>query len=68
MILLFVCIKAAYGSYGSSYTHPQIPTTVPQTAAYGAYPPTYPVQVNQICFEYIRSAFANLLYELARPL
>ncbi|PSS14054.1 Pre-mRNA-processing factor like [Actinidia chinensis var. chinensis] len=36
--------QAAYGSYGSSYAHPQIPTTVPQTAAYGAYPPTYPVQ------------------------
>ncbi|XP_057472520.1 pre-mRNA-processing factor 39-1-like isoform X1 [Actinidia eriantha] len=36
--------QPAYGSYGSSYTHPQIPTTVPQTAAYGAYPPTYPVQ------------------------
>ncbi|GFZ13493.1 tetratricopeptide repeat (TPR)-like superfamily protein [Actinidia rufa] len=36
--------QAAYGSYGSSYTHPPIPTTVPQTAAYGAYPPTYPVQ------------------------
>ncbi|RVX19353.1 Pre-mRNA-processing factor 39 [Vitis vinifera] len=34
----------AYSGYGSSYTHPQIPTSVPQTAAYGAYPPTYPVQ------------------------
>ncbi|XP_057480000.1 pre-mRNA-processing factor 39-1-like isoform X2 [Actinidia eriantha] len=31
----------AYASYGSSYTHPQIPTTVAQNAAY---PPTYPVQ------------------------
>ncbi|GFZ20190.1 tetratricopeptide repeat (TPR)-like superfamily protein [Actinidia rufa] len=31
----------AYASYGSSYTHPQISTTVAQNAAY---PPTYPVQ------------------------
>ncbi|XP_057964062.1 pre-mRNA-processing factor 39-1 isoform X2 [Malania oleifera] len=31
-------------SYGSSYTHPQVPTTTPQTAGYGAYPTTYPVQ------------------------
>ncbi|PSR89773.1 Pre-mRNA-processing factor like, partial [Actinidia chinensis var. chinensis] len=30
----------AYASYGSSYTHPQISTTVAQNAAY---PPTYPV-------------------------
>ncbi|KAJ9697037.1 hypothetical protein PVL29_008997 [Vitis rotundifolia] len=34
----------AYSGYGSSYTQPQVPTSVPQTAAYGAYPPTYPVQ------------------------
>ncbi|XP_044491954.1 pre-mRNA-processing factor 39-like isoform X3 [Mangifera indica] len=39
--------QAAYGvysGYGSSYATPQIPTSAPQTAAYGAYPPTYPVQ------------------------
>ncbi|KAL0459358.1 UNVERIFIED_CONTAM: Pre-processing factor 39 [Sesamum latifolium] len=35
----------AYGSYGAGYTHPQAPTSVPQTAAaYGTYPPTYPAQ------------------------
>ncbi|XP_011080113.1 pre-mRNA-processing factor 39 isoform X3 [Sesamum indicum] len=35
----------AYGSYGTGYTHPQVPTSVPQTAAaYGTYPPTYPAQ------------------------
>ncbi|XP_052211283.1 pre-mRNA-processing factor 39-1 isoform X2 [Diospyros lotus] len=34
----------AYGSYGSSYANPQVPTSVPQNAAYGAYPPSYPVQ------------------------
>ncbi|XAR58675.1 hypothetical protein NMG60_11014160 [Bertholletia excelsa] len=34
----------AYGSYASGYTHPQVPTSVPQTATYGAYPPTYPAQ------------------------
>ncbi|XP_059626092.1 pre-mRNA-processing factor 39-1 [Cornus florida] len=32
----------AYGTYGNNYSHPQIPTSAPQTAAYGAYPPTYP--------------------------
>ncbi|KAK6164395.1 hypothetical protein DH2020_001259 [Rehmannia glutinosa] len=36
--------SAAYGSYGTSYTHPQVPTSVPQSAAYGTYPQTYPAQ------------------------
>ncbi|KAL8055272.1 hypothetical protein ABFS82_04G045800 [Erythranthe guttata] len=36
--------QAAYGSYGTSYTHPQAPTSVPQSASYGTYPPTYPAQ------------------------
>ncbi|KAL0287016.1 UNVERIFIED_CONTAM: Pre-processing factor 39 [Sesamum angustifolium] len=37
--------SGAYGSYGTGYTHPQVPTSVPQTAAaYGTYPPTYPAQ------------------------
>ncbi|CAK7333903.1 unnamed protein product [Dovyalis caffra] len=34
----------AYGSYGGSYTSPQVPTSVAQGASYGAYPPTYPAQ------------------------
>lgn len=39
----------AYGGYGSTYTNPAVPTTVPPAAAYGsaaaAYPPAaYPVQ------------------------
>ncbi|XP_073150895.1 pre-mRNA-processing factor 39-1-like isoform X2 [Henckelia pumila] len=34
--------QGAYGAYGTSYTHPQIPTS--QSAAYGTYPPTYPTQ------------------------
>ncbi|XVF81058.1 hypothetical protein PTKIN_Ptkin15bG0125900 [Pterospermum kingtungense] len=34
----------AYGSYGSNYATPQVPTSVPQSAGYGAYPSTYPVQ------------------------
>ncbi|KAK6937723.1 hypothetical protein RJ641_031231 [Dillenia turbinata] len=35
----------AYGGYGSSYTHSQVPASVQQTAAaYGAYPPTFPAQ------------------------
>ncbi|XP_058005800.1 pre-mRNA-processing factor 39-1 isoform X2 [Hevea brasiliensis] len=33
-----------YGGYGSSYTNPQVPTSVAQTSTYGSYPPTYPVQ------------------------
>ncbi|XWS47036.1 hypothetical protein CRYUN_Cryun14cG0118800 [Craigia yunnanensis] len=34
----------AYGSYGSNYATPQVPTSVPQSAGYGAYPTSYPVQ------------------------
>ncbi|XP_073063574.1 pre-mRNA-processing factor 39-1-like isoform X6 [Primulina eburnea] len=34
--------QGAYGAYGTSYTHPQIPTS--QSVAYGTYPPTYPTQ------------------------
>ncbi|GMH30903.1 hypothetical protein Nepgr_032746 [Nepenthes gracilis] len=38
--------QAAYGGYyGGSYTQPQLPTIATQTAAYSAYPPTYPVQM-----------------------
>ncbi|XVE72864.1 hypothetical protein DITRI_Ditri11bG0072400 [Diplodiscus trichospermus] len=33
----------AYSSYGSNYAAPQVPV-VPQSAGYGAYPTTYPVQ------------------------
>ncbi|KAJ8749091.1 hypothetical protein K2173_013698 [Erythroxylum novogranatense] len=33
---------SAYSGYGSSYTTPLVPTSSAQTAAYGAYPPTYP--------------------------
>ncbi|CAA0823930.1 Tetratricopeptide repeat (TPR)-like superfamily protein [Striga hermonthica] len=36
--------QAAYGGYGASYPHPQVATSVPQTATYGSYPPTYPTQ------------------------
>ncbi|CAK9162168.1 unnamed protein product [Ilex paraguariensis] len=35
---------SAFGSYGSSYVHPQTPSSVAQTAAYGAYPSTYVAQ------------------------
>ncbi|XP_027349707.1 pre-mRNA-processing factor 39 isoform X3 [Abrus precatorius] len=34
----------AYAGYGGNYANPQLPTSVPQSTAYGAYPPTYPVQ------------------------
>ncbi|KAK6259905.1 hypothetical protein SCA6_014379 [Theobroma cacao] len=34
----------AYSSYGSNYATQQVPTSVPQSAGYGAYPTTYPVQ------------------------
>ncbi|KAF2307137.1 hypothetical protein GH714_025041 [Hevea brasiliensis] len=33
-----------YGGYGSSYSNPQVPTSVAQTSTYGTYPPPYPVQ------------------------
>ncbi|XP_040972675.1 pre-mRNA-processing factor 39 isoform X3 [Gossypium hirsutum] len=39
--------QGAYGacsSYGSNYATQQVPTSVPQSAGYGAYPATYPVQ------------------------
>ncbi|KAL6968143.1 hypothetical protein U1Q18_033946 [Sarracenia purpurea var. burkii] len=39
--------QAAYGAYctyGSNFTHSQIPPSAPQSATYGAYPPTYPAQ------------------------
>ncbi|KAK3193443.1 hypothetical protein Dsin_024753 [Dipteronia sinensis] len=35
----------AYSGYGSSYATPQVTTSVPQSATYGAYPPIYPAQV-----------------------
>ncbi|KAK2651912.1 hypothetical protein Ddye_011768 [Dipteronia dyeriana] len=34
----------AYSGYGSNYATPQVTTSVPQSATYGAYPPTYPAQ------------------------
>ncbi|KAL3531190.1 hypothetical protein ACH5RR_010512 [Cinchona calisaya] len=36
-------VYSAYGTYGSSYPQ-QVPPSVAQTAAIGAYPPTYPAQ------------------------
>ncbi|KAJ8443970.1 hypothetical protein Cgig2_020816 [Carnegiea gigantea] len=37
--------QAAYsGYYGATYPPQQVPVSVPQTAAYGAYPSTYPAQ------------------------
>ncbi|GLT41307.1 hypothetical protein SLA2020_153820 [Shorea laevis] len=33
-----------YGSYGSNYVTPQVPTSVPPSAGYAAYSSTYPVQ------------------------
>ncbi|KAG7984816.1 hypothetical protein I3843_04G179700 [Carya illinoinensis] len=34
----------AYSGYGSSYANPQMVASAPPTAAYGAYPTTYPAQ------------------------
>ncbi|KAK7336907.1 hypothetical protein VNO77_17460 [Canavalia gladiata] len=34
----------AYAGYGGNYANSQLPTSVPQSTAYGAYPPAYPVQ------------------------
>ncbi|XP_022874562.1 pre-mRNA-processing factor 39-like isoform X2 [Olea europaea var. sylvestris] len=36
--------QAAYSAYGSYGTNQQVPTSVPQSAAYGTYPPTYSTQ------------------------
>lgn len=41
----FFNMQGAYSGYGSTYANPQVPTTVPQTAVYGSYSQTYPVQV-----------------------
>ncbi|PIA36235.1 hypothetical protein AQUCO_03400267v1 [Aquilegia coerulea] len=35
---------SGYSGYSSTYTPPQVPNSAPQTAAYGAYPPSYPAQ------------------------
>ncbi|KAK7301388.1 hypothetical protein RJT34_12251 [Clitoria ternatea] len=35
----------AYAGYGGNYANSQLPTSVPQSTAYGAYPPAYPVQI-----------------------
>ncbi|KAG5055419.1 hypothetical protein GLYMA_03G167000v4 [Glycine max] len=34
----------AYAGYGGNYANSQLPTSVPQSTAYGAYPPAYPAQ------------------------
>lgn len=42
-------IQASYGAYagyGGNYANSQLPTSVPQSTAYGAYPPAYPAQVH----------------------
>ncbi|KAL3029137.1 hypothetical protein AAZX31_03G148500 [Glycine max] len=36
----------AYAGYGGNYANSQLPTSVPQSTAYGAYPPAYPAQVH----------------------
>lgn len=38
---------AGYSGYGNAYTAPQVPVSAPQTAAYGAYPASYPAQAQQ---------------------
>lgn len=42
----------AYPGYGGNYANPQLPTSVPQSTAYGAYPPAYPVQVQSSFSDY----------------
>ncbi|CAN1270169.1 Pre-mRNA-processing factor 39-1 [Linum perenne] len=58
--------QAAYGAYagaayGGGYTAPapQAPTSVPPTAAYGAYPPTYPAQPQQQAAAYPQQSYAQ---------
>ncbi|GJZ17454.1 pre-mRNA-processing factor 39-like protein isoform X1 [Tanacetum coccineum] len=45
--IMSLAAYGTYNAYGGGYTQPQAPTPVPQaapTAAYGAYPASYPVQ------------------------
>ncbi|XP_008459959.1 pre-mRNA-processing factor 39-1 isoform X2 [Cucumis melo] len=36
--------SASYSGYGSTYTNPQVSTSVSQASTYATYPPTYPAQ------------------------
>ncbi|KAG8389153.1 hypothetical protein BUALT_Bualt02G0199500 [Buddleja alternifolia] len=58
---------AAYGSYGTGYTQPQVPTSVPQSAAYGTYPPTYPAQQAYPQQAYAQPATAATLTPAPQP-
>ncbi|KAA8550706.1 hypothetical protein F0562_002390 [Nyssa sinensis] len=62
--------QAAYGAYsghGSSYTPAQIPTSLPQTAAYGAYIPAYPVQQGYPQQSYAQSTAPVALAPVQQP-
>ena len=65
-------IQASYGAYagyGGNYANSQLPTSVPQSTAYGAYPPAYPAQVHSsfgflvvlICLSLVTMVFRLLL-------
>ncbi|XP_022841542.1 uncharacterized protein LOC111365324 isoform X2 [Olea europaea var. sylvestris] len=41
---LLAAAAYANGCYGTNYAHQQVPTSVPQSAAYGTYPQTYSAQ------------------------
>ncbi|CAA3018258.1 Hypothetical predicted protein [Olea europaea subsp. europaea] len=41
---LLAAAAYANGCYGTNYAHQQLPTSVPQSAAYGTYPQTYSAQ------------------------
>ncbi|GAB4841260.1 hypothetical protein Ancab_021992 [Ancistrocladus abbreviatus] len=60
--------QTAYpGYYGSSYTPPQMPTSVPQAAAYGTYPPTYPAYPQQTYAAPVTAAAAPVQQPAAAP-
>ncbi|CAN0897662.1 Pre-mRNA-processing factor 39-1 [Linum grandiflorum] len=61
----------AYGgaAYGGGYTAPapQVPASVPPTAAYGAYPPAYPAQPQQQAVSYPQQSYAQPAAAVAPP-
>ncbi|XP_028758277.1 pre-mRNA-processing factor 39 [Neltuma alba] len=57
----------AYAGYGGTYTNSQVPASVPQSTAYAAYPPAYPVQTAVPQPSYVQPAAAPALQAAAAP-
>ncbi|KAK8702006.1 hypothetical protein V6N13_020377 [Hibiscus sabdariffa] len=57
----------AYSSYGSNYATPQVPTSAPPSATYGAYPTAYPVQQAFPQQSYAQPIAATMLAPVQQP-